>query len=80
VLRALYTRDADTLDKFLVAANHQRLEETKLAHTPSRDKLKQVAAQAIRIFERLGRDYQAAMYGGGDHDDRVRALISALVR
>jgi AcrR family transcriptional regulator len=30
VLRALYTRDADTLDKFLAVANHQRLEETKL--------------------------------------------------
>lgn len=30
VLRALYTRDADTLDKFLAAANHQRLEESKL--------------------------------------------------
>jgi AcrR family transcriptional regulator len=30
VLRALYTRDSDTLDKFLAAANHQRLEETKL--------------------------------------------------
>jgi AcrR family transcriptional regulator len=30
VLRALYTRDTDTLDKFLAAAEHQRLEETKL--------------------------------------------------
>lgn len=30
VLRALYTRDADTLDKFLAAADHQRLEQTKL--------------------------------------------------
>jgi AcrR family transcriptional regulator len=30
VLRALYTRDTDTLDKFLAAPNHQRLEETKL--------------------------------------------------
>ncbi|OBK52386.1 TetR/AcrR family transcriptional regulator [Mycobacterium sp. 1081908.1] len=30
VLRALYTRDADTLDTFLAAANHQRLEEGKL--------------------------------------------------
>lgn len=30
VLRALYTRDADTLGAFLAAAHHQRLEESKL--------------------------------------------------
>jgi len=139
VLRALYTRDADTLDKFLVAANHQRLEESKLgvnrdylgvlaaegmlrpdlrpsdldytlptivfgffaaepyllpaielslqqkadqlaetirrafepADTPAKDTLKRAAAKAIPIFERLGRDYEAATYGGGDDDDRA---------
>jgi AcrR family transcriptional regulator len=138
VLRALYTRDADTLDKFLVAANHQRLEETKLgvnrdylgvlaaegmlrpdlrpsdldytlptivfgffaaepflppaiqltlrqkadqladtvrrafepATEPAADTLKRAAAKAIPIFERLGRDYKTATYGG-DHDDRA---------
>ena len=139
VLRALYTRDADTLDKFLVAANHQRLEESKLgvnrdylgvlaaegmlrpdlrpsdldytlptivfgffaaepylspaielslqqkadqlaetirrafepADTPANDTLKRAAAKAIPIFERLGRDNEAATYGGGDDDDRA---------
>ncbi len=137
VLRALYTRDSDTLDKFLVAANHQRLEETKLGvnrdylgvlaaegmlrpdlhptdldytlptivfgffaaepflppaiqlslqqkadqladtirrafeptKAPARDAVKRAAEKAIPIFERLGRDYAAATYGGGDDDD-----------
>jgi AcrR family transcriptional regulator len=45
VLRAIYTRDADTLDKFLVAANHQRLEETKLG--VNRDYLGVLAAEGL---------------------------------
>jgi SAM-dependent methyltransferase len=45
VLRALYTRDADTLGKFLVAANHQRLEETKLG--VNRDYLGVLAAEGM---------------------------------
>ena len=45
VLRALYTRDADTLDKFLVAANHQRLEATKLG--VNRDYLSVLAAEEM---------------------------------
>jgi AcrR family transcriptional regulator len=45
VLRALYTRDADTLDKFLAAANHQRLEETKLG--VNRDYLGVLAAEGM---------------------------------
>lgn len=45
VLRALYTRDADTLDKFLAAANHQRLEETKLG--VNRDYLGVLAANGL---------------------------------
>jgi AcrR family transcriptional regulator len=45
VLRALYTRDADTLDKFLAAANHQRLEETKLG--VNRDYLGVLAAEGL---------------------------------
>lgn len=45
VLRALYTRDADTLDTFLAAANHQRLEETKLG--VNRDYLGVLAAEEM---------------------------------
>lgn len=45
VLRALYTRDADTLDKFLAAANHQRLEETKLG--VNRDYLRVLAVEGL---------------------------------
>jgi AcrR family transcriptional regulator len=45
VLRAIYTRDADTLDKFLAAANHQRLEETKLG--VNRDYLGVLAAEGL---------------------------------
>ncbi len=45
VLRALYTRDADTLDTFLAAANHQRLEESKLGL--NRDYLGVLAAEAM---------------------------------
>jgi AcrR family transcriptional regulator len=45
VLRALYTRDADTLDKFLAAANHQRLEETKLG--VNRDYLGVLASEGL---------------------------------
>lgn len=45
VLRALYTRDADTLDKFLAAVDHQRLEEAKLG--VNRDYLGVLAAQGL---------------------------------
>ena len=45
VLRALYTRDADTLDRFLAAANHQRLEESKLG--VNRDYLGVLAAERM---------------------------------
>lgn len=45
VLRALYTRDADTLDTFLAAANHQRLEESKLG--VHRDYLGVLAAEGM---------------------------------
>lgn len=45
VLRALYTRDADTLDAFLAAANHRRLEETKLG--VNRDYLGVLAAEGM---------------------------------
>ncbi|KBZ60595.1 TetR/AcrR family transcriptional regulator [Mycobacterium colombiense] len=45
VPRALYTRDADTLDKFLAAVNHQRLEETKLG--VNRDYLGVLAAEGL---------------------------------
>jgi AcrR family transcriptional regulator len=45
VLRALYTRDADTLDTFLAAANHQRLEESKLGI--HRDYLAVLAAEGM---------------------------------
>jgi AcrR family transcriptional regulator len=45
VLRALYTRDADTLDAFLAAPNHQRLEESKLG--VHRDYLGVLAAQGM---------------------------------
>jgi AcrR family transcriptional regulator len=45
VLRALYTRDADTLGTFLAAQAHQRLEESKLGI--HRDYLKVLAAQSM---------------------------------
>jgi AcrR family transcriptional regulator len=45
VLRALYTRDADTLDTFLASANHQHLEESKLG--VNRDYLDVLAAEAM---------------------------------
>lgn len=45
VLRALYTRDADTLDTFLAAANHQRLEASKLG--VHRDYLGVLAAEGM---------------------------------
>jgi AcrR family transcriptional regulator len=45
VLRALYTRDVDTLDAFLVAPSHQRLEETKLG--VNRDYLGVLAAEGL---------------------------------
>jgi AcrR family transcriptional regulator len=45
VLRALYTRDADTLDTLLAAASHQRMEETKLG--VNRDYLGALAAEAM---------------------------------
>lgn len=45
VLRALYTRDADTLDAFPASANHQRPEESKLG--VNRDYLGVLAAEAM---------------------------------
>ena len=45
VLRALYTRDADTLGSFLAAAHHQRLEESKLG--VNRDYLGVLAAEGM---------------------------------
>jgi AcrR family transcriptional regulator len=45
VLRALYTRDADTLDSFVAAAKHRRLEETKLG--VNRDYLGVLAAEGM---------------------------------
>ncbi len=45
VLRALYTRDSDTLGTFLAAAHHQRLEESKLG--VNRDYLGVLAAEAM---------------------------------
>ena len=45
VLRALYTRDADTLDTFLASANHLHLEESKLG--VNRDYLGVLAAEAM---------------------------------
>jgi AcrR family transcriptional regulator len=45
VLRALYTRDADTLGTFLAAAHHHRLEESKL--DVNRDYLTVLAADGL---------------------------------
>lgn len=45
VLRALYTRDADTLGTFLAAAHHHRLEESKL--DVNRDYLSVLAAEGM---------------------------------
>ena len=45
VLRALYTRDADTLGTFLAAAHHHRLEESKL--DVNREYLGVLAAEAM---------------------------------
>ncbi len=45
VLRALYTRDADTLGTFLAAAHHQRLEESQLG--VNRDYLGVLAAEGM---------------------------------
>src|ERR1700744_1959913 len=45
VLRALYTRDADTLGTFLAAAHHHRLEESKLG--VNREYLGVLAAEAM---------------------------------
>jgi AcrR family transcriptional regulator len=45
VLRALYTRDADTLGSFLAAAHHHRLEESKL--DVNRDYLAVLAAEGM---------------------------------
>src|SRR6202012_5656378 len=45
VLRALYTRDADTLGTFLAAAHHHRLEESKL--DVNRDYLGVLAAEGM---------------------------------
>jgi AcrR family transcriptional regulator len=45
VLRALYTRDADTLGSFLAAPHHQRLEESKLG--VHRDYLGVLAAESM---------------------------------
>ena len=45
VLRALYTRDADTLGTFLVTAHHHRLEESKLG--VNREYLGVLAAESM---------------------------------
>ncbi|HEY9304405.1 MAG TPA: helix-turn-helix domain-containing protein [Mycobacterium sp.] len=45
VLRALYTRDVDTLGTFLAAAQHQQLEESKLG--VNRDYLGALAAESM---------------------------------
>lgn len=45
VLRALYTRDTDTLGTFLAAAQHQRLEESKLG--VNRDYLGVLTAESM---------------------------------
>ncbi|MEZ0363455.1 TetR/AcrR family transcriptional regulator [Mycobacterium sp. pUA109] len=45
VLRALYTRDADTLDTFLARAEHRQLEEAKLG--VNRDYLAVLAAEEM---------------------------------
>jgi AcrR family transcriptional regulator len=45
VLRALYTRDADTLDTFLASANHRHSEESKLG--VGRDYLSVLAAEEM---------------------------------
>jgi AcrR family transcriptional regulator len=45
VLRALYTRDTDTLDTFLAAADHRQLEQTKLG--VNRDYLRVLAAEKM---------------------------------
>jgi AcrR family transcriptional regulator len=45
VLRALYTRDADTLDTFLAAPHHHHLEESKLG--VNRDYLGVLAAEGM---------------------------------
>ena len=45
VLRALYTRDADTLDTFLASTHHHHLEESKLG--VNRDYLGVLAAQGM---------------------------------
>jgi AcrR family transcriptional regulator len=45
VLRALYTRDADTLDTFLSSAHHHHLEESKLG--VNRDYLGVLAAEGM---------------------------------
>jgi AcrR family transcriptional regulator len=45
VLRALYTRDAETLDTFLAMTNHRRMEETKLG--VNRDYLGVLAAEGM---------------------------------
>jgi AcrR family transcriptional regulator len=45
VLRALYTRDADTLGTFLAATHHHRLEESKLG--VNRDYLGVLAAEGM---------------------------------
>jgi len=45
VLRALYTRDTETLDALLTTTSHRRLEQTKL--TVNRDYLSVLAAEAM---------------------------------
>jgi hypothetical protein len=45
VLRALYTRDADTLDTFLASTHHHHLEESKLG--VNRDYLGVLAAEGM---------------------------------
>jgi AcrR family transcriptional regulator len=57
VLRAIYTRDADTLGTFLATAHHHRLEESKLS--VNRDYLGVLAAEGMlrSDVDLMGLDY-----------------------
>jgi AcrR family transcriptional regulator len=59
VLRALYTRDADTLGSFLAAPHHQQLEESKLGVT--RDYLAVLASESMLRSDLLLSDLDYAL-------------------